>query len=66
VRSLEEAVRDLHFRARGVLARRVDIAGHVLAALPVPVVAPLRRMAAQGRAPRVGEDNAAIIGAPGP
>ncbi len=37
VRTMEEAVRDLHFKARGVFDREVKIPGHVLPALPVPV-----------------------------
>jgi crotonobetainyl-CoA:carnitine CoA-transferase CaiB-like acyl-CoA transferase len=61
VRTLEEAVRDIHFQARGVFARKVEIPGHVLPALPVPVVAALRTPAPSARAPRVGEDNRAII-----
>ena len=64
VRSLEEAVRDLHFAARGVFSRRVEIPGHVLPALPVPVVAGLRTPAVTAPAPRVGEGNGAIMGAP--
>ena len=66
VRTLEEAVRDLHFRARGVFARRVEIPGHVLPALPVPVVAALRTPAASAPAPRLGEGNEAIIRVPNP
>jgi len=64
VRSLEEAVRDLHFAARGVFSRRVEIPGHVLPALPVPVVPALRTPAVSAPAPRVGEGNGAIMGAP--
>lgn len=66
VQTLEEAVRDLHFKARGVFERQVTIAGHVLPALPVPVVRSLRTPAASAPAPRVGQDNEAIIGAPTP
>ena len=61
VRTLEEAVRDLHFKARGVFERQVAIPGHVLPALPVPVVAALRTTAASAPAPRIGQDNEAII-----
>jgi crotonobetainyl-CoA:carnitine CoA-transferase CaiB-like acyl-CoA transferase len=61
VRTLEEAVRDIHFQARGVFARRVEIPGHVLPALPVPVVPALRTPQASAPAPRVGEGNEAII-----
>jgi crotonobetainyl-CoA:carnitine CoA-transferase CaiB-like acyl-CoA transferase len=66
VRTLEEAVRDIHFQARGVFARKVEIPGHVLPALPVPVVAALRTQAASAPAPRVGEGNEEIIRLPKP
>jgi crotonobetainyl-CoA:carnitine CoA-transferase CaiB-like acyl-CoA transferase len=66
VRTLEEAVRDLHFRARGVFARQAEIAGHVLSALPVPIVPALRVPDDVRPAPRVGQDNGAIIGGPDP
>lgn len=66
VRTLEEAVRDIHFQARGVFARKVEIPGHVLPALPVPVVAALRTREAIAPAPRVGEGNEAIIRVPKP
>ena len=62
VRSLEEAVRDLHFQARGLFGREVTIPGHVLPALPVPVVSALRAPAARAAAPRAGQDNEAILG----
>ena len=39
----------------------VEIAGHVLPALPVPVVAALRNPGERSDAPRVGEGNEAII-----
>ncbi len=61
VRTLEEAVRDIHFQARGVFARQVAIPGHVLPALPLPIAAALRTPAASAPAPRVGQDNGAII-----
>jgi crotonobetainyl-CoA:carnitine CoA-transferase CaiB-like acyl-CoA transferase len=54
VRTLEEAVRDLHFKARGVFARGVSIPGHVLPALPVPVVSALRSTAQTASAPSAG------------
>jgi len=60
--SLEEAVRDLHFRARGLFDRQVTIPGHVLPALPVPVVSALRGDASSAPAPFVGQDNDAILG----
>ena len=61
VRTLEEAVRDIHFQARGVFARKVEIPGHVLPALPIPLVHALRTPAENAPAPRVGQDNRAII-----
>jgi crotonobetainyl-CoA:carnitine CoA-transferase CaiB-like acyl-CoA transferase len=61
VRTLEEAVRDIHFQARGVFARQVAIPGHVLPALPLPIASALRTPAASAPAPRVGQDNGAII-----
>ena len=62
VRTLEEAVRDLHFQARGLFEREVTLPGHVLPALPVPVVSGLRTMTRSAPAPSVGQDNADIIG----
>jgi alpha-methylacyl-CoA racemase len=64
VRTLEEAVRDLHFKARGLFDREVTLPSHVLPALPVPVVAALRTRAASAAAPRVGQDNEAILRKP--
>lgn len=61
MRSLEEAVRDIHFRARGLFERKVTLPGHTLPALPVPVVPALRRDQAVAAAPMVGADNAALI-----
>ena len=61
VRSLEEAVRDIHFRARGLFERKVTLPGHALPALPVPVVPALRRDQAIAAAPMVGADNSALI-----
>jgi len=57
VRSLEDAVRDLHYQARGVFSREATIPGHVLPALPVPVVAALRTSAVRAGAPAVGQHN---------
>jgi crotonobetainyl-CoA:carnitine CoA-transferase CaiB-like acyl-CoA transferase len=62
VRTLEEAVRDLHFAARGFFGREVAIPGHVLPALPTPVVPALRNPLRRAMAPTVGQDNQAILG----
>jgi crotonobetainyl-CoA:carnitine CoA-transferase CaiB-like acyl-CoA transferase len=61
VRTLEEAVRDLHFRARDLFAGEVTLPNHVLPALPVPVVSGLRRSARSAPAPAVGQDTEAIL-----
>jgi crotonobetainyl-CoA:carnitine CoA-transferase CaiB-like acyl-CoA transferase len=61
VRSLEEAVRDVHFRARGLFERKVTIPGHTLSALPVPVVPALRSNKMVAAAPMVGADNESIL-----
>jgi len=60
VSTLDEAVRDPHFTARGVFARQVEVPGHVLAALPVPVVKALRTPEASAPAPLVGQDNESL------
>ncbi len=62
VRSLEEAVADPHFAARGLFARRVGLAAGAIPALPVPLDPALRRDEGRRDAPRVGADNEAIIG----
>jgi alpha-methylacyl-CoA racemase len=51
VRTLEEAVRDLHFRARDAFRHKVSIPGHVLPALPLPLAASLRHRDAIMAAP---------------
>ena len=70
VRTLEEAVRDIHFRGRGLFERSVTVPGplvpaHLLPALPVPVVPGLRSSAESAAVPMVGEHNAAVLGNPG-
>jgi crotonobetainyl-CoA:carnitine CoA-transferase CaiB-like acyl-CoA transferase len=55
VRTLEEAVRDLHLKARGAFDREVEIEGHVLAALPVALSRSLRRRESRAKAPALGE-----------
>ena len=61
VRTLEEAIRDIHFRARGLFEREVTLPGHVLPALPVPVVPNLRSSSLEAPAPMVGADNASLL-----
>jgi len=55
VLTLEEAVRDLHLKARGAFGREIEIEGHVLEALPVALARPLRRRDARAKAPTLGE-----------
>jgi crotonobetainyl-CoA:carnitine CoA-transferase CaiB-like acyl-CoA transferase len=62
VRTLEEAIRDIHFRARGLFERRVTLPEHTLPALPVPVVPGLRSSKTDAAAPMVGADNASLLG----
>jgi alpha-methylacyl-CoA racemase len=62
VRTLEEAMRNLHFKARGLFDRQVTLPAHVLPALPVPVAASLRIPTRSAAAPAVGQDNAAVLG----
>jgi alpha-methylacyl-CoA racemase len=54
VASLEEAVRDAHFVARGLFARQVVMPnGKVLPALPLPLAAPLRDSRIRKPSPRL-------------
>lgn len=60
VATLEEAVADPHFAARGVFAHRLSMAGMSVPALPVPL-APAFRAAVDGTAPGLGEANPAEL-----
>ncbi|MBK7659087.1 MAG: CoA transferase [Betaproteobacteria bacterium] len=55
VRTLDEAVRDLHLAARGVFGREVRVEGHVLQAMPVALVRSLRRRESRVGSPALGE-----------
>jgi crotonobetainyl-CoA:carnitine CoA-transferase CaiB-like acyl-CoA transferase len=61
VRTLEEAVRDIHFLARGLFDRKVSVGAHILPALPTAVVPSLRCRAELKQAPFVGQDNHAVL-----
>lgn len=61
VRTLDEAVRELHWRARDALGREVTIAGHVLEALPLPLAKALRRASPSEPAPTLGESNSDLL-----
>ena len=55
VRTLDEAVRDVHLLARGAFGREVVLEGHVLEALPVALSRSLRRPVARACPPALGE-----------
>lgn len=58
VRTLDEAVQDPHFRARGLFSREVENdEGARMPALPVPVVPTLRTPANLAQAPALGAGN---------
>ncbi len=56
VASVEEALADAHFQARGLFAQRLAAAGRAITALPLPVDPAFRRDAALGY-PALGEHN---------
>ena len=58
VASVEEAMRDAHFRARGLFARQLAAGAQRIAALPVPVAAPFRGREQMSPYPGLGEANA--------
>ena len=62
VASVEEALADPHFAARGLFAQQLAAGGRAIAALPVPVDAAFRRPAAALGYPALGADNALIGG----
>lgn len=61
VMTLEEALADPHWAARGLFDASVDIAGHPMPALPSIVVPALRDTAVTPRSPALGGDNARFI-----
>ena len=63
VATVEEALADPHFRARGLFAGGVtNAAGQRLPALPVPVLPAFRRPAEDVAAPALGENTASLLG----
>ncbi len=60
VASVEEALADAHFRARGLFARQLAADGRAIAALPVPIDAAFRADATSAAYPALGADNALI------
>ncbi|MEM7074393.1 MAG: CaiB/BaiF CoA-transferase family protein [Pseudomonadota bacterium] len=62
VRTVEEAIKDPHFRARGLFDHRVsNPEGASLVALPVPVAPPLRNMRHDAASPRLGVDTDTLL-----
>jgi len=61
VASVEEALADAHFRARGLFAQQLAAEGRTITALPVPVDPAFRREASLGY-PALGADNALLEG----
>ena len=58
VRTPAEAARDPHFAARGVFDRKLDIAGRIAPALPLPIAPQFRPPQTEvGRAAKLGADN---------
>jgi len=57
VASVEEALADPHFRARGLFARQLAAGGREIGALPVPIDAAFRDTAAACAYPALGENN---------
>ena len=55
--TLEQAMQDPHFAARGVFARRLSAGGQTIAALPVPVAGAFRGDSLDAGYPELGEAN---------
>ena len=62
VASVEEALADAHFRARGLFAQQLAADDRTMTALPVPLDAAFRKPAAALGYPALGADNALIGG----
>jgi crotonobetainyl-CoA:carnitine CoA-transferase CaiB-like acyl-CoA transferase len=62
--TIEEAMRDPHFAARGIFAWGVAAAGARIAAVPVPVASEFRAAPGDAAAPALGEANALLDDTP--
>ena len=62
VLTLEEALADPHWAARGLFDSPLDIAGDRIPALPSIIAPSLRDAAVTPRAPALGAENAQFIG----
>ena len=60
VATLDEALADPHFRARGLFARQLAADGREIAALPVPIDPAFRSSGAASSSPALGQDNQLI------
>jgi crotonobetainyl-CoA:carnitine CoA-transferase CaiB-like acyl-CoA transferase len=60
--SIEEALRDPHFAARGVFAAKLAAAGKQITALPVPIASEFRAAPGARGYPALGEANAEMLG----
>lgn len=63
--SIEEALRDPHFGARGIFARTLAQGGRTIPALPVPIVERFRADTDGQGCPELGEANGILDGADG-
>ncbi|MBC7779040.1 MAG: CoA transferase, partial [Proteobacteria bacterium] len=61
--SIEEALRDPHFQARGVFARTVSAQGRTITALPTPVAPIFSGDAVDAGYPALGADNDSLLNA---
>lgn len=61
VSSLDEAVSDPHFKARGVFSYRLSAHGRDIPALPVPVASVFRSPQIRSTAPRLGETHDPLL-----
>ena len=57
VATMQEALNDAHFKARGLFDRKVSADGKTLIALPVPVAAAFRNTQTEAGYPALGSDN---------
>lgn len=57
---IEEALRDAHFLARGLFARKLVAGGKAITALPVPVAEPFRPRGTEAGYPALGEANSLV------
>jgi crotonobetainyl-CoA:carnitine CoA-transferase CaiB-like acyl-CoA transferase len=64
VATLDEAIDDRHFRARGVFDWTIEAGGRILSALPVPIDSQFRDAPSSSTYPALGGDNTALLTEP--